>query len=220
MALRCQTPIFVTRPLCRRARPPGAPGAPGVALARAVRRPRVLGRRHLERDRPRRGARLHRRPGLHAEPPHVEADRARRRAGGAVSRPPGGGGDRVRRLPRALPRQPRKPRSRDPRQVGGGDARVPRDRGGDRRRGGGLPRRLAPRRRSRGGPCARRARASRAARADRRPALARAGELRRRRRNDRALGRRARQRSSSSWTATRASGSASTPATGGSPGST
>ena len=123
----------------------------------------------------------------------MEADRARRRAGRAVSRPPGGGGDRLRRLPRALPRQPRKPGSRDPRQVGGGDARVARDRSGDRRRGSGLPRGLAPRRRSRGGSRARGARASRAARADRRPALAGAGELRRSRRDDRALGRRARR---------------------------
>ncbi len=70
------------------------------------------------------------------------------------------------------------------------------------------------------GPRARRPARSRAPRADGRPTLARARELRRSRRDDRPVGRRARARSSSGSTAIRDSGSASTLATGGFPAST
>ena len=91
---------------------------------------------------------------------------------------------------------------------------VARRRRRDRRRGRHLPRRLASRRRVRARARARRTGASRAARADDRRPLAADGELRRRRRHDRALDGRARLRSTMPSTTILGSGSASTPATG------
>ena len=56
------------------------------------------------------GARL--RAGVHAEPAHVEADRARARGDRALQGAARRGRDRRRRLPRALPLQPRRARRR------------------------------------------------------------------------------------------------------------
>ena len=101
--------------------------------------------------------------------------------------------DPLRRLPRALPREPRDDRSRDALEVDDGDARLARDGRRDRRRRRRLPRRLAPRRRPREGTGASRPGAPRAARADGRPPLAPARELRGCGRHDRALDGRARR---------------------------
>ena len=123
----------------------------------------------------------------------MAADEPHARGRGAVPRAPRGGRDRQRRLPRALPRQPRLARSGDLREVDRGDAGVARGGGRDRGRGRHLPRRLAPRRRLRRRSRADRARAARAARADDRRPVAADGELGRHRRHDRPLDRRARR---------------------------
>ena len=66
-----------------------------VALIRAVRRPRLVGRRHLRRHRPGREDRLRGGAGVHAKPAHVAADGAHARGDSALPRAARGGRDRA-----------------------------------------------------------------------------------------------------------------------------
>ena len=123
----------------------------------------------------------------------MEADGAHARGGRAVPSTPARGASAPRRLPCALPREPREPRSRGPREVVRRARRDDGDGTGDRCRHGRLPRRLAPRLRlrrrgARGGSCA-----SRAPVAHDGGPLAVPRKRGRRRRDDRAVRRRARR---------------------------
>ena len=82
-----------------------------------IRRACLLCRRDSHRHRPHRGDRRRLRPGVHAEPADVAADRAQAGGDRAVPRAPRRGGHRRRRLPRALPLQSRRARRRDLREV-------------------------------------------------------------------------------------------------------
>ena len=115
------------------------------SVVRALRRPRLRGRRHLEGDRPGRGDRRERRSGLHAEPAHVAADRAHARGDRPVPRHAGArrasGRSRATRSTSSTSRAATPSRE----QVAHGAPRDDGDGRRDRRRGGRLPRRLAPR---------------------------------------------------------------------------
>ena len=179
-----------------------------------IRRAHLLERRDRHGDRPDRGDRRRLRAGLHAEPAHVAADEPQARGDRAVSREACRGRHRRRRLPRALPRATsRRPDEAICEKSVDHDADHGRRGGGDRRRRGDLPRRLAPRRRlrARARPHVHGARAD--PRAGRRRHLAADGELRRAP-AERSGGRsRSCRRCSTGSTGIRASASASTRAT-------
>ena len=127
-----------------------------------IRGARVVGGRHRHGDRPHRRDRRRLRAGVHAEPADVAADEPQAGGDRGVPREARRARDRRRRLPRALPLQPRRARRRDPQEVDRGAAGDRRRGERDRRRRRDLPRRLAPRRRLRGRP--RRAPAARSSR--------------------------------------------------------
>ena len=192
-----------------------------VALTRALRRPRLVGRRDLDGDRSRGGARLRRRAGFHPEPADVEAHGAH--AGARSSAFAHGAPKSASSRSSATPST--SSTSRRP------TARSTRSRSRRCRRRSPPPRRSAPRASSstsarisapgwRGGLSAPFPPLREAARADGRPPLAAPRELRRRRRHDRVARSTSWRRSSTRSTGTRGSGSASTPATGGSRAST
>ena len=114
----------------------------------ADRRAHLLRGRDRQGDRPRGRARRRLGAGLHPEPAHVAADEPRPGELRALPREAGGGRDRRRRLPCALPLQPRRAGRHRLREVGRRDAQHDggclRDRRGRRR----LPRRLASRQRA------------------------------------------------------------------------